>query len=312
MRMGRREFVRTGLWATGAGAAGAAATGRPGLADDTQPSSGDSAPETVALTPDGQLVAVRGARPAAPPAEDWTGVRRGMPGRKWVMVVDLAKCDGCGECVTACRTGHFTPADREWIRLYKMQDAPETARYWFPKPCFHCDNPPCVKVCPVGATFKRDDGVVLVDNTRCIGCRFCMAACPYSARVFNWGPPANPTETDTVHTGPGSGLPRRIGTTEKCDFCESRLGEGKLSHCSEECPMGAIYMGDQNEDSVTNGAGVTLQFSKLLRDRAGYRHLEDLGTHPRVFYLPPTNRRYPAPGEPDAETGDVNAHPEQP
>ena len=73
--------------------------------------------------------------------------------------------------------------------------------------------------------------------------------------------------------------------------------------------MGAIYVGDENEDAVTNGAGDTLQLSKLLRDRAGYRHLEDLGTHPRVFYLPPTHRRYPAPGEPGAETGDVNARP---
>jgi len=307
MAMGRREFVRTGLLATGAAATAVAAKNAPGSGSDAGRSTTDGAPETVALTPDGRLVAVRGTQAELAP-ETWTELRHGTPGRRWVMVVDLAKCDGCGDCVTACSKGHFTPPDREWIRLYKMQDSPETAPYWFPKPCFHCDNPPCCKVCPVGATFKRDDGIVLVDNTRCIGCRFCMAACPYSSRVFNWGPPTNPTESDDVRTGPGTGLPRRTGTTEKCDFCESRLRQGQLTHCTEECPMGAIYIGDQNEDAVTNGGGVTLQLSKLLRERAGYRHLEDLGTQPRVFYLPPTNRRYPAPGEPDAETGDVNAH----
>jgi len=308
MTMGRREFVRAGLLATGAAATGLAARTGPEPAGDGKNPSGEGPPETVALTPDGQLVAVREAKPAPAPREDWTEIRRGIPGRKWVMVFDLAKCDGCGACVEACSKGHFTPADREWIRLYKMQDSPELAPYWFPKPCFHCDNPPCCKVCPVGATFKRDDGIVLVDNTRCIGCRFCMAACPYSSRVFNWTRPTNPTGPGHVATGPGTGLPRRIGTTEKCDLCESRLRESQLPHCVAVCDMNAVYIGDEHEDAVTNAAGETVQFSKLLRDRAGYRHLEDLGTHPRVFYLPPVGRRYAAPGEPGAETGDVNAH----
>ena len=309
MNLARRKFLKSGLLATGAVAVGVVANEASAGNREEATSAGDVPPETLALTPDGTLVAVRETKHAPSPPPDWTEMRRGVPGRKWVMVIDLAKCDGSGECVRACRKGHFTPADREWIRIYKMQESPEMAPYWFPKPCFHCDQPPCVKVCPVGATFKRDDGIVLVDNTRCIGCRFCMAACPYSARVFNWGPPTNPTESAHVATGPGTGLPRRMGTTEKCDFCASRLMEGKVTHCVEVCPMGVIYIGDENEDAVTNGAGQTLQLSKLLRDRAGYRHLEDLGTHPRVFYLPPTNRRYAAPGEPGAETGDVNAHP---
>jgi molybdopterin-containing oxidoreductase family iron-sulfur binding subunit len=190
MTLGRREFVRAGLLATGAAAAGIAA--KNGSTGDGKNSAGDGPPETVALTPDGRLVAVREAKAASAPPQDWTEIRRGIPGRKWVMVIDLAQCDGCGDCVRACNEGHAMPPDREWIRLYKMQDAPETAPYWFPKPCFHCDNPPCVKVCPVGATFKREDGIILVDNTRCIGCRYCMAACPYSSRVFNWSRPSNP------------------------------------------------------------------------------------------------------------------------
>jgi molybdopterin-containing oxidoreductase family iron-sulfur binding subunit len=309
MTLGRREFVRAGLLATGAAAVGIGATaGAPDEASGAPAkTAGDGPSDTVALTPDGRLVAVRAVTQVPAPQRTWDAARRGVPGRKWVMVIDLAKCDGCGECVKACRKGHFTPSDREWIRLYKMRESEETAPYWFPKPCFHCDDPPCCKVCPVGATFKREDGIVLVDNTRCIGCRFCMAACPYSSRVFNWGQPTNPSDSSHVATGPGTGMPRYKGTTEKCDFCASRLAEGELTHCTEACPMGAIYIGDQNEDAVTSGTGSTLQLSKLLRDRAGYRHLEDLGTQPRVFYLPPTNRRYAAPGEPGAETGNVNA-----
>ena len=307
MSMRRREFFRAGVLAAGATAVGMTAKGGPvgGGAEAVT----DGAPETVAMTPDGKLVAVRQMEHAPSPPRDWAHMRRGVPGRKWLMVIDLAKCDGCGDCVRACRKGHFTPPDREWIRLYQMQESPDTTPYWFPKPCFHCDDPPCCRVCPVGATFKREDGIVLVDNTRCIGCRFCMAACPYSTRVFNWGRPTNPTAADAGHVavGPGTGLPRRVGTTEKCDMCASRLEDGKVTHCVGECPMGAIYVGDENEDAVTNGAGVTLQFSALMRDRAGYRHLEDLGTHPRVYYLPPVGRRYAAPGEPGAEKGDVNA-----
>jgi len=298
MSMGRREFLRSGLVTAGAAAAGLAV--KDGLAADA----GEAKNATVALTPDGQLVAVQRATahvPAAPPSA--AEVRRGIPGRKWVMVIDLARCDGCGDCVDECRKAHFIPSDREWIRLYKKQDSPETAPYWFPKPCFHCDNPPCTKVCPVGATFKREDGIVLIDNDRCIGCRFCMAACPFSARVFNWGRPSDPAARRPGASEPESGLPRRVGTVEKCDFCPDNLRQGKLPHCVMACDMAGMYFGDENEDAVTNSAGETVRLAQLLRDRAGYRHLDDLGTSPRVFYLPPANRRFPAPGEPHAPTG---------
>jgi molybdopterin-containing oxidoreductase family iron-sulfur binding subunit len=223
-------------------------------------------------------------------------VRRGVPGRKWVMVIDLASCDGCGTCTKACSQMHFIPPDREWIPVMKMQDAPETAPYFFPKPCFHCDNPPCTKVCPVDATFKRQDGVVLIDNERCIGCRFCMAACPYSTRHFNWGRPDGEPPAAHQHAySPESGYPRRVGTVEKCDFCPDMAEKGLLPACAASCPMGVIYYGDENEDAVTNGLGVTVRLSKLLEERAAYRYMEELGTSPRVFYLPPKNRKFPGP-----------------
>jgi Fe-S-cluster-containing dehydrogenase component len=222
-------------------------------------------------------------------------IRQGVPGKKWVMVFDLAKCDGCGKCTQACSKMHFVPPDRQWIKVLKMQDADTTAPYYFPQPCYHCDNPPCTKVCPVDATFKRQDGVVLIDNDRCIGCRFCMAACPYGARSFNWGHPDDPPDAAAQSYSPEWGYPRKVGTVEKCDFCPEMAEQGLLPACTSGCPMGAIYYGDENEDAVTNSAGETLRFKQLLLDRSGYRQMEELGTRPRVYYLPPNNRMYAPP-----------------
>nr|NQU90168.1 4Fe-4S dicluster domain-containing protein [Bacteroidota bacterium] len=163
------------------------------------------------------------------------------------------------------------------------------APYWFPKPCYHCDNPLCVSVCPVGATYKRSDGIVLVDNDRCIGCKFCMTGCPYSARVFAWN---DYEEYDSdIQYNPESSVPGQEGTVSKCVFCADRLAENKLPYCVEACPMGVIYFGDVDEDAVTNGAE-TVQFSQLIKDRSGYRYLENLGTRPSVYYLPPVNRQF--------------------
>jgi molybdopterin-containing oxidoreductase family iron-sulfur binding subunit len=223
--------------------------------------------------------------------------RKGIAGKKFVMVIDEGKCDGCKKCTEACQTMHYTESDREWIKVFTMKDAEATAPYFFPKPCFHCDNPPCTKVCPVNATFKRQDGIVLIDNERCIGCRMCMAACPYSTRFFNWSHP-DPKQTaaigDAVYS-PESSYPRRMGTVEKCDFCPDMLRQGKMPACVSGCPMDALYFGDQNEDAVTNASGVTVKLSQLLAENAAYRHLEELGTEPRVYYLPPKNRKYPVP-----------------
>lgn len=302
MSVPRREFLKAGLLMAGSAAVGGVGAGR--LLGSERPAVTEGAGETggLALTTDGRLVVVPSGAGAAPPPGP-EEVRRGIPGRRWVMVIDLASCDGCGRCVQACAEEHFTPPDREWLRLFKMRDSTDTAPYWFPRPCFHCDNPPCTRVCPVGATFKREDGIVLVDNERCIGCRFCMAACPFSARVFNWGRPENPPAALARGYSPEWGYPRRVGTAEKCDFCPDRARQGMLPACAAKCDMGVIWFGDENEDAVSNSKGETVRFSQLLRDRGGYRYLEELGTKPRVYYLPPVNRRWPAPGEPGAKAG---------
>ena len=299
MKMQRREFLRAGLLAAGGLTAGAVGADR--LMSDGVVEGSPGATATLALTPDGELV----VRPSTDHAASVTSeeARRGVPGRRWVMVVDLAACDGCGQCALACAKNHFIPPDREYLRIFKMQDSPDMAPYWFPRPCFHCDNPPCTRVCPVGATFKREDGIVLIDNERCIGCRFCMAACPYSVRVFNWSRPNDPPEARARGYSPEWGYPRRVGTVEKCDFCPDMAREGKLPHCAGRCPMGAIWFGDENDDAVTNSSGKTVRLSKMLRDRAGFRYMEELGTKPRVFYLPAVNRQYPAPNEPGANHG---------
>ena len=299
----RRDFLKRSLLAVGAAVTGAAVNKSFGAgATSNEHTHGAGAHSTTpALTPDGTLIHVESnsmthvhkGRAVSDPE-----VRIGMPNRKWVMVIDLSKCDGCKACTVACTKAHDTPVDREWIRVFKMQDGKDTSPYFFPRPCFHCDNPPCTKVCPVNATFKRQDGIVLVDNERCIGCRFCIAACPYSVRYFNWGPPKNSPEGLKLGYSPERGYPRRVGTVEKCDFCPEMLEMGELPHCAAGCPMGAIYFGDQLEDAVTNSKGETERLSKLLKDRAGYRFMEELGTEPRTFYLPPKNRMYPAPGEP--------------
>lgn len=295
--LSRRNFMRSVTMAAGAAVAGIATVEKASAATMKPMSHGNT---VAAMTVDGKLIQVESdsmthVHVGRPPSDPQ--VRIGMADRKWIMVIDLAKCDGCKACTVACQKAHDTPVDREWIRVFKMQDGKETAPYFLPRPCFHCDKPPCTKVCPVDATFKRQDGIVLIDNERCIGCRFCMAACPYSTRYFNWGPPTNSPEALKMPYSPETGSPRRIGTVEKCDYCPEMLEMGHLPHCAGTCPMGAIYFGDQLEDAVTNSKGETERLSRLLRDRAGYRFMEELGTEPRLFYLPPKNRMYPAPGE---------------
>jgi Fe-S-cluster-containing dehydrogenase component len=246
------------------------------------------------LSPDGTLVEVdkEDIKPSKEIlAELKSEARIGLPGRKFAMVIDLAKCKNARKCVDACQEGHLLPKDHEWMKLYLLQDDNNTARYWFPRPCFHCDKPMCVSVCPVGATYKRDDGIVLIDNDRCIGCKFCMTGCPYSVRVFNWKDPEVKVPADHVYD-PETGIPQVEGTVGKCIFCADKLRNNELPRCVSACPMGVLYFGDLNEDTVTNGEE-TLRFSKLMADRAGYRYREELGTLPSVYYLPPTARLFP-------------------
>ncbi len=218
--------------------------------------------------------------------------REGIEGRKFVMVIDLGKCRNARKCITACQKMHHIPEEKEWLQVKLMKDNDGAAPYWFPKTCFHCDNPPCVKVCPVDATFKRTDGLVLIDNDRCIGCKFCMAACPYSTRVFNWGEPETIEAANLATYTPETSSPSKHSTVEKCDFCPDMARQGKLPDCVTACPNGVFYFGDENEDTVTNG-DETVRFSTLIRDKSGYRFMEELGTKPRVYYLPPANRMFP-------------------
>jgi len=213
------------------------------------------------------------------------------------MVLDLAKCDGCRDCTKACNKMHYVPPMQEWIKVYEVADNPAAGEYYMPRPCMHCDNPPCVRACPVGATFKRTDGIVMQDNDRCIGCRECIAQCPYSARSFNWAEPPHSPEEKLAEYSMEQMYPHRKGTIEKCGFCPHMLRAGKLPVCASACTMGAVYFGDELEDAVTNSKGETLQLSKIVKRGAGYRLMEELGTEPRVYYLPPANRKYAAPDE---------------
>ncbi|MDH3648772.1 MAG: 4Fe-4S dicluster domain-containing protein [Saprospiraceae bacterium] len=283
----RRSFIKCGL------AAGAITlTGVSGCTPTRQEVENDE--KVKLLTPDGKLVEVSKSvaeantyQPATPKE-----ARQGIPGKKFVMVVDLSRCTNARKCISSCEHHHQLTPDRPFIKVLKMQDNADSSPYWMPKKCFQCDNPPCVKVCPVAATYKRSDGIVLVDNERCIGCRFCMSACPYSARVFNWGKPEETEETHHHSYSPETSVPSKIGTVEKCDFCPDMLRQNKLPHCITACPNGALYFGDKTADAVTNG-GETVRLSTLLREKAGYRYLEELGTEPNVYYLPPANRSVP-------------------
>jgi len=223
--------------------------------------------------------------------------------QKWIMVIDLAKCDGCKDCTKACNAMHFVPPMQEWIRVYEVLDNPAAGPYYLARPCLQCDNPPCVRGCPVGATFKRSDGVVIMDQDRCSGCRNCIAQCPYSARSFNWTePPHTPEELSRPYSMERS-YPHRKGVVEKCDFCTDMLRAGKLPPCAAKCDMAAVYVGDEYEDAVTNSKGETIQLTKITKQGAGFRLYEELGTEPRVYYLPPVKRKFPAPGEPKPEAG---------
>jgi Fe-S-cluster-containing dehydrogenase component len=287
----RRNFLRK----VGIGVGAISLSGLAGSAFKSDGSKGVKSGETVRLlTTDGKLVEVDKSdlRPVKEiVAELKEEARAGLPNRKFGMVIDLSKCKNARKCVEACQEGHMLPRDHEWMKIYLLQDDRQTARYWFPKPCFHCDKPMCVSVCPVGATYKRPDGIVLIDNQRCIGCKFCMTGCPYSARVFNWKDPEIKLPADHAYD-PETNIPAVEGTVGKCVFCADNLRKGLLPRCVTACPMGTIYFGDLLEDTVTNG-NETVRFSKLMEERAGYRYREELGTLPSVFYLPPVERMFP-------------------
>lgn len=214
---------------------------------------------------------------------------------RWAMVIDQSKCVGCGYCTLACQAHNDVPPTIAWTRVIKMEPVGDK-EVFLPRPCMHCERAPCVEVCPVGASYYRPDGIVMMDYDKCIGCRYCEVACPYGARAFNW----------EAFTAPNPAVPtwgqpevarRPRGVPEKCSFCVQRIDRGlalglkpgvdaeATPACVAACPTHARVFGDLNDPHST--------VSQLLAEHQHYRLREDLGTGPRVYYLP-VNDQLPA------------------
>lgn len=207
--------------------------------------------------------------------------------RKWVMVIDTRKCVGCHACTVGCVVENKLPPGVVYrpVLEEEMGEYPHVARRFIPRPCMQCENPPCTPVCPVNATYKRPDGVVAIDYDRCIGCRYCITACPYNARTFDFGEyysdPPQPYETIPsfeyhrprvrgAHTSP-------VGNARKCHFCLHRVERGYLPKCVTTCIGRATYFGDRNDpDALVN---------RLIARPNVMRLKEELGTEPKVYYL---------------------------
>jgi molybdopterin-containing oxidoreductase family iron-sulfur binding subunit len=236
------------------------------------------------LLPNAEL----GARAGHGPAHGDADAARAPSGRvrRWTMIIDLRNCDGCQsvgrapQCTTACIEGHFAPEPMEWMQVFESR-LPGEGTQFIPTPCQQCQNPPCTNVCPVGATFATPEGSILIDQERCIGCRICMAACPYDRRFFNWGNPPVPPEAMLAHYDVEHQTPAKKGTVMKCDFCPDMARAGTLPYCVQGCPNEAIYYGDLEEDIATNGKEWSRQ--PLPVGAPGVQPQGSLGTKPRVI-----------------------------
>ena len=224
---------------------------------------------------------------------------------RYGMVIDLDRCTGCRTCMVACKVENNTPQANFWMYTFRFEEGefPNTRMWAMPRPCMHCDNPPCVKVCPVGARYKRSDGPTATDWERCIGCRYCGVACPYGVNYFNWKEPkgnyyldwsdadlakvigreslpySNP-DLDAAY-GPEArrtaGGGRLKGVAEKCTFCVHRLEKGLPPACVANCPTSTLVFGDLDDPDS--------QASQILRKKPSFRLLADEGTEPRVHYV---------------------------
>lgn len=209
-------------------------------------------------------------------------------GVKWAMVIDLKKCVGCDTCTVSCKAENRTPPGISYnVVMETLEgDFPNIHTINLPRPCMQCDRPSCVQVCPTRATYKMENGIVAIDNDRCIGCRYCIVACPYGARSFDFG---DSYEEEMVGfndvTSPEYGMERGerkkgktpIGTVRKCSFCFHRLERGEEPACVETCIGDARFFGDINDPNSV--------VSKLAASPRAFRLKEELGNQPSVIYL---------------------------
>jgi Fe-S-cluster-containing dehydrogenase component len=219
-----------------------------------------------------------------------------LPNVEFAYALDLSRCIGCRRCVYACRdeNNQSRKPQIHWIRVLQMDEErgidfenadpyydPETVpvpgHFYVPMACQHCRNPPCVKTCPVGATWREPDGIVVIDYDWCIGCRCCMAACPYGARRFNWADPELPAEEMNPKTHYLGNRPRMRGVVEKCTFCIQRTREGLYPRCVEVCPVGARKFG--------NLLDPTSEVRRILAEKRVVVLKAELNTQPRFFYF---------------------------
>jgi tetrathionate reductase subunit B len=186
------------------------------------------------------------------------------------MVIDLDRCTGCRACEVACKAenGIRLGCFRSWVSEKEVGRFPRVTRYFLPRLCNHCQESPCRRVCPTGATYRREDGLIAIDKTKCIGCRHCMGACPYQSRYFNAlrdeeGESRFPA---TTH-----------GTVDKCDLCAHRIDKGIAPACVNTCPMSARTFGDLNDPES--------DVHRLVETQRATRLLPELGTEPSVYYV---------------------------
>ena len=236
---------------------------------------------------------------------------RPREGVEFVYALNLSRCIGCRRCVHACveENNQSREPEIQYIRVLEMPrgtidpeqgnhhydrpTVPDEDHFYMPIQCHQCENPPCVKVCPVEATWQETDGITVVDYDWCIGCRYCEAACPYWARRFNFAEPTLPKEDLNPEMSYLSNRPRPKGVMEKCTFCLHRTREGKLPACLEVCPVGARKFGNVLDPES--------EVSRILREKRVFVLKEDVGTLPRFFYY--FDERYPRTAEDRIEEG---------
>ena len=205
---------------------------------------------------------------------------------RYGIVIDLKRCYGCYSCVMACKQANRTPPGVFWSRVLRGEvgEFPSSVRQALPVLCMQCEEPDCMKVCPTGATYQTEDGIVRIDQDKCIGCKYCMMACPYGARysVDEWKsyfPEGLPLSEYEQHSKQVWEEKRGVGVATKCDFCIDRRAEGRECACNQACPAKARVFGDLDDPES--------EISYLIKTRRGFVLRPEVGTEPKVYYLPP-------------------------